>query len=329
MDEDERELKRKEYFRKIRTDDLRELRLQWDHLPDDLDDLLTETSYLLEDVWLFTDYFERYDTPTQNDFDYPSLHEFYFDQTLHTSKIIDFLKPLLDATSDSVVSISGIYAPNVPEAVVRIAIRLVQTVFFISIQDEPKYRPYADEVFEPGMWGVGIPKETWDEAFSKEKINENWTDIRAAIAALPPVDVQEVFSLVERNIAQAWRWRKEQGISIPEPAPPTDVSQVVSSAQMDFVEGAFVLNGKQYDLSGKPLEMLRAVAESHGGRCRADSMLVTVWSESLVDGSTIRSTAARVRKMLRRALADQGQDVGNPFPRIGRGRDLAYKLDLP
>ena len=61
---------------------------------------------------------------------------------------------------------------------------------------------------------------------------------------------------------------------------------------------------------------------------RADDLLDEVWGDTMVGMETVRSTASAVRSALRRAVSDAGLTIADPFPSVGRGRDLAYRLAL-
>jgi hypothetical protein len=105
-----------------------------------------------------------------------------------------------------------------------------------------------------------------------------------------------------------------------------------SAANVELIPGGFLYKGKTHDLTGRPLEMLKALLKSCYLRLSASEV-----REALrVDDETvefpeqvIKDTASELRLKLRKAVADAGLKCDNPLPSLGKGKDLTYKLDLP
>jgi hypothetical protein len=104
-----------------------------------------------------------------------------------------------------------------------------------------------------------------------------------------------------------------------------------ADSSLTFMPGAFVYRGLHFPLKGKPLEVLRALAEAHERTCTASDLLQAVWPEAPVEEDTVRSAVSDVRKAVRKAMEDTGiSGPDDPIPAVDRGTGrLAWRLDLP
>jgi hypothetical protein len=112
------------------------------------------------------------------------------------------------------------------------------------------------------------------------------------------------------------------------PAPPPPPC---AGSGLTFFPGAFVYRGHRQPLCGKPLEVLRALAEAHGQTCTACGLLKAIWPETIVTEDTVRSAVSGARQALREAMRVAGvEGPVNPIPVVDRGTGrLAWRLDLP
>jgi hypothetical protein len=127
---------------------------------------------------------------------------------------------------------------------------------------------------------------------------------------------------VERMLAAG---RDEDGPGTVPPAPPQHES-------LTILPGGFRYAGRRHDLTGRPLDMLRALLESTDGSLTADELRVKMRvSDESVDypEQVVRDTARRLRRALRRACAAAGRPCADPLPSTGRRDDLTYRLAMP
>jgi hypothetical protein len=99
-----------------------------------------------------------------------------------------------------------------------------------------------------------------------------------------------------------------------------------------FIPGAFLYRGKKFALSGKPLEILRALTEAPSRTLSLEQLHDKIWSGERdgVGEETIRSAVHAARKALRKALKTTNSSVTNPIRNVERGsRRTAWCLDLP
>lgn len=104
-------------------------------------------------------------------------------------------------------------------------------------------------------------------------------------------------------------------------------------SKLEVLPGGFAYEGRQRDLTGRPLAMLGVLLASPHNRESADKIRekIAVDDEAVTyPEQVIRDTAKDLRKALKAALADAGKDRNHdPLPSIGRGSELAYRLNLP
>jgi hypothetical protein len=115
------------------------------------------------------------------------------------------------------------------------------------------------------------------------------------------------------------------------PAAALLADQLPPSPEIEPVDGGFVLRGKRYPLTGRPMAMLKVLLSSPHLAARAERLR----QEMGVDDETVsepdqvvRDAAADLRKALRKATGLDKKGP-NPLPSEGRGEGLAYRLDLP
>jgi hypothetical protein len=116
-----------------------------------------------------------------------------------------------------------------------------------------------------------------------------------------------------------------------EPAPPGPPDPECRNG-LTLASGGYTYRGRRYDLSGRPLAMLRALLASRT-QCRtADELCKDM---GIDDGyvnfpkQVVMDAARRLRKSLSRAAKDAGEACEAPLPSTGRGADLAYELAMP
>jgi hypothetical protein len=100
---------------------------------------------------------------------------------------------------------------------------------------------------------------------------------------------------------------------------------------LSFVPGGFVWGGRLFPLSGKPLAVLRALAEDRWRTRALTELQSAVWNDDLTAEATVRVAVSAARKALRDAAAALGlPGIPNPIPTADRGEGLtAWRLDLP
>jgi hypothetical protein len=90
--------------------------------------------------------------------------------------------------------------------------------------------------------------------------------------------------------------------------------------------------GRVINLSGRPLDMLRALLESRHCRCGTAELrqAMGVDDENVnYPEQVVKDTAKILRAALRKAVYAARQTCENPLPSVGRGKDLTYALHLP
>ena len=101
----------------------------------------------------------------------------------------------------------------------------------------------------------------------------------------------------------------------------------VATLKLELLSDGFIYRGYRHALTGKPLAMLRALADSRWRALSAEALQDGIWPDYNVAPTTIRSVAKSLRRALRQATG-RGRQT-DPLPCTGRGRDLGWKLDLP
>jgi hypothetical protein len=97
-----------------------------------------------------------------------------------------------------------------------------------------------------------------------------------------------------------------------------------------LVPGGFIYRNISIDLSGKPLEVLKEMLSARHSRISCADLLRTAWDGDGVCEETVKSAVSDAREALREALRQAKirwrQD---PIKAVDRGRNLAWKLNLP
>src|SRR5262249_30591266 len=88
------------------------------------------------------------------------------------------------------------------------------------------------------------------------------------------------------------------------PAPPS--SPPSGGAALTFLPGAFVYRRRRVPLSGKPLQVLRALSEAQGNTLTLAALRDKVWPDCVIGDEAIRSAVAAARKALRQAMQAAG-----------------------
>lgn len=101
--------------------------------------------------------------------------------------------------------------------------------------------------------------------------------------------------------------------------------------RVTFLPGAFLYRGHRQPLSGKPLEVLKALYEAQGKTLTLAALRDKVWTDSITGEETIRSAVKAVRKAVRQAIEAVGAEgPADPVPAVDRGTNrTAWRLELP
>jgi hypothetical protein len=102
-------------------------------------------------------------------------------------------------------------------------------------------------------------------------------------------------------------------------------------AELTFHPGGYTYRGERFALKGKPLQVLRAIAEAPAQVCTNRDLHAAVWENIIVADDTVRSAVRVARKSLRGALRATGCEKStDPIPTVDRGSGLlAWALSLP
>ena len=101
-------------------------------------------------------------------------------------------------------------------------------------------------------------------------------------------------------------------------------------SDLEFQAGAFRFRGGEWrPLTGKPLEVLKAFYESTNRIRSAGALQKNIWQDNLALKDTVKCAVSDARDALRKELAKHGHQSFNPLPNVVRGRDCAWKLELP
>jgi hypothetical protein len=100
---------------------------------------------------------------------------------------------------------------------------------------------------------------------------------------------------------------------------------------LSFRPGVFIYRGVCFSLMGKPLQILRKLAEARHHTCTLDDLRRAVWNGAIVSEEAVRSSVQHARKALRDAMRSIDVDgPADPIPNVDRGtRQTAWRLDLP
>ena len=104
-----------------------------------------------------------------------------------------------------------------------------------------------------------------------------------------------------------------------------------SPGGLELMPGGFACRGRPHKLVGRPRDVLAALLSSHHRRCSVEELRKALgvndervnWPEQVV-----KDAAKDLRDSLRGAAKDAGVRCDNPLPSKGRGKDLAYILEL-
>ena len=111
---------------------------------------------------------------------------------------------------------------------------------------------------------------------------------------------------------------------------------------MAFTAGGFIYRNVEEQLSGKPLDVLKALYHAPRKTLTKNDLLKTFWTDSAVEDSTVSNAVSDARKALVRAMkragtkAPRGAKKTYPIMNVnrgggdGEGSRTAWKLeDLP
>jgi hypothetical protein len=117
------------------------------------------------------------------------------------------------------------------------------------------------------------------------------------------------------------------GMAIELMAPPSP-----TFADLQLAPGGFTCRSDFHELTGRPLDMLRALLSALDHRLTADQLRVGLRindEEVEFPQQVVRDMACKLRAVLRKAWEQAGVPMKNPLPHSGSGRDLSYALQLP
>jgi hypothetical protein len=102
-------------------------------------------------------------------------------------------------------------------------------------------------------------------------------------------------------------------------------------AGLEFQPGAIVYRGQREPLSGKPRQVLKALAQAPGRTLSLNDIMRTIWGNTVIGEEAVRRHIYTARKALRKAIqAAHVQDTRDPIPVVDRGTgQIAWRLDLP
>ncbi|GIW81481.1 MAG: hypothetical protein KatS3mg105_4406 [Gemmatales bacterium] len=99
---------------------------------------------------------------------------------------------------------------------------------------------------------------------------------------------------------------------------------------IEATPSGFILNGRHYSLTGKPLAVLNVLLASQRREAKADTIYEKCWPDDTADNprQVVLNAVTQLRKALQKAMRRQGikQD---PITSTGKGKDLTYRLNLP
>jgi hypothetical protein len=113
--------------------------------------------------------------------------------------------------------------------------------------------------------------------------------------------------------------------------------EILTYKGLTLIPGGFTYRGcdgttREYELTGQPITMLRALFGAYMKRVTANKLRRLFGfddEKDIMPEDAIKDAAKKLRAALRIALKEGGFIVDNPVPSIDRGRNLAYKLVLP
>jgi hypothetical protein len=162
----------------------------------------------------------------------------------------------------------------------------------------------------------------------------------------PAAEVPDGTSLDEKRRADAaFGWGSLVPFADPAPNAPEEVQgagpltanyatgrEEALTVRIVLVPGGFELDGKHQQLTGRPLEMLRAILNARHYTETAENLRRALGiDDEFVElpDQVIKDTASDLRRALRSASRNSSHPLpANPFPSNGRGPHLVYRLDL-
>jgi hypothetical protein len=118
------------------------------------------------------------------------------------------------------------------------------------------------------------------------------------------------------------------------PAPPAALTETAPLVPaLEVIPGGIRYDQVTVDLSGKALACIRELLDAHGHRLDWTKLQDRVWGQDSYTGqATIKNTIADARDALRKLARQAGKRINedfDPLPCVGRGKELAWKLDFP
>jgi hypothetical protein len=102
-------------------------------------------------------------------------------------------------------------------------------------------------------------------------------------------------------------------------------------SKLTFPPGAIVYRGHRQPLTGKPWQVLKAIAETPGQTLSLYALLKEVWADTPIEEPTVRNHIYTARNALKEVMRTAHVDgPENPLPVVDRGtKRTAWHLNLP
>jgi len=194
------------------------------------------------------------------------------------------------------------------------------------------------------IWTAATEPEGRFSDFNLSTVRDAYPQVVAHFVQLLDFEIAEVTTLLKQEAIlvardRALRMRQlklEQATRQANRIAPVATEAVQGRAQphsaLNVCPGGFTCEGKEFALSGKPLQVLRAFLYARQHRLTARDLQDSVWGDdSAVGPETVKTAVSAVRSALRTAARKLGLKIAkDPLPCIDRGtKNLAWKLAFP
>jgi hypothetical protein len=113
---------------------------------------------------------------------------------------------------------------------------------------------------------------------------------------------------------------------------PATVAEQDLDGDLALCAGGFEFRGQPHTLTGRPLDMLRALLAARFRCLGVDELRVALAIDDVAVSfpeQVVKDSAKDLRRALRQAVESAGLSCDDPLPSQGKGKSLSYRLSLP
>jgi hypothetical protein len=181
----------------------------------------------------------------------------------------------------------------------------------------------------PGDFGI-------ESIYHPKRISDEWPNCLGPARFKLPAPVQDALSQGESvlaNLRAKLSLKPDVPAILAQSRTDENAEAPVKSAgpnEMAIIPGAIALGDYRVELSGKPWEVLQAIYQSRFKTLTRDELSKDVWGAESPTDDNIRGCIHFAREALRALYKLAGhKSIEDPLPAVGRGKLLAWRLELP